>query len=91
MPQQKRRAKREATTARTVLELGKRIGEGRYYYFWTIFGPFFSPFLGYFYRHFAGFFFVMVCEVDCKIEQNDVRAGKNMQTCAKTSSFFFRL
>ena len=41
---------------------------------WAILGPFYS--------HFAGFFGV-VCEVACKIKQNDAREGKDMQKFAK--------
>ena len=41
---------------------------------WAILGPFYS--------HFAVLFGV-VCEVACKIKQNDAREGKDMQNFAK--------
>ena len=57
--------------------------------FWTILGPF-GPFLGHFYGHFA-VFWVMFCEVDWKIKQNDAREGKNMPNSANIHQKYAKL
>ena len=57
--------------------------------FWTPFGLFahFLPFL----RSFCGVFFVIFCEVECNIKQNNAREGKSMQNCAKIQQNYAKL